>query len=181
MKKGCLRCTSLRSDALTPPSPTGLRDPHKKIGTVGSLSIQGEGWGEGEHAASVVVPFTLRSLLLWNDRTGERAMAAQSPPPWQPGLPARKSSLRDALSLFLSAFGSCVILHPCRSRPLGASLRLAPAYRKRFGDFQPDQSIAVSLLISCNPSFAFRTRKLLGIPQPTGRGWSCNPLQADIA
>ena len=27
---------------------------------------------------------------------------------------------------------------PCKSRPLGASLRLAPAYRKRFGDFQPD-------------------------------------------
>ncbi|AUU84662.1 hypothetical protein C2U54_11890 [Leclercia sp. LSNIH1] len=41
-------------------------------------------------------------------------------------------------SLFLPAFGSGVILHPCRSRPLGASLRLAPAYRKRFGDFQPD-------------------------------------------
>jgi hypothetical protein len=35
---------------------------------------------------------------------------------------------------------------PCKSRPLGASLRLAPAYRKRFGDFQPDHGAAVSLL-----------------------------------
>ncbi|WP_447729681.1 hypothetical protein [Enterobacter asburiae] len=56
-------------------------------------------------------------------------------------------------------------LHPCRPRPLGASLRplgaslrplgaslrplgaslrLAPALRKRFGDLQPDQGIAVS-------------------------------------
>jgi hypothetical protein len=29
---------------------------------------------------------------------------------------------------------------------LGASMRLAPAYRKRFGDFQPDHDIAISLL-----------------------------------
>ncbi|MGS6212335.1 hypothetical protein ACVGXO_20880 [Enterobacter hormaechei] len=35
-------------------------------------------------------------------------------------------------------------LHPCRPRPLGASLRLAPALRKRFGDLQPDQGIAES-------------------------------------
>ncbi|NEV84036.1 hypothetical protein FKQ74_16410 [Enterobacter asburiae] len=35
-------------------------------------------------------------------------------------------------------------LHPCRPRPLGASLRLASALRKRLGDLQPDQGIAVS-------------------------------------
>ncbi|QBF88570.1 hypothetical protein EXN74_19625 [Leclercia adecarboxylata] len=68
---------------------------------------------------------------------------AQSPPPWRPGLPARKSPLRGALSLFLQAFGSGTSLHPCRLCPLGASLRLAPALRKRFVDFQPDQAIAV--------------------------------------
>ncbi|HEY4438599.1 MAG TPA: hypothetical protein VGN40_20800, partial [Lelliottia sp.] len=49
-----------------------------------------------------------------------------------------KSPLRGALSLFLAAIGSGAILHPCRSHPLGASLRLDPASRKRFGDFQPD-------------------------------------------
>ncbi|QCZ27318.1 hypothetical protein FHN83_12040 [Leclercia adecarboxylata] len=53
------------------------------------------------------------------------------------------------LSLFPPAFGSGVILDPSRSRPLGASLRLAPAYRKRFGDFQSDHGAAVSFLIYC--------------------------------
>ncbi|AXF65636.1 hypothetical protein DVA44_16745 [Leclercia sp. W17] len=43
-----------------------------------------------------------------------------------------------------------MILHPCRSRPLGASLRLAPAYGQRFGDFQPDQGAAVRRLLFCN-------------------------------
>ena len=37
-------------------------------GTVGSLSIQGEGWGEGEHATAVVVPFTLCFVLLCQPR-----------------------------------------------------------------------------------------------------------------
>ncbi|QCZ28137.1 hypothetical protein FFB58_18580 [Enterobacter sp. MF024] len=64
---------------------------------------------------------------------------AQSPPPWLPGLPARKSPLRDSLSLFPPAIGSGTSLHPCRLCPLGASMRLAPACGKRFGDFQPDQ------------------------------------------
>jgi len=31
-----------------------------------------------------------------------------------------------------------------KARPLGASMRLAPAYRKRLSDLQPDQDIAVS-------------------------------------
>jgi hypothetical protein len=58
--------------------------------------------------------------------------------PGNPGSRQRKSPLRGALSLFLAAIGSGAILHPCRSHPLGASLRLDPASRKRFGDFQPD-------------------------------------------
>ncbi|MCM7835955.1 hypothetical protein, partial [Enterobacter asburiae] len=37
--------------------------------------------GEGEHTALVVIPFTLCSLLLCNDMTGERARVAQSPRP----------------------------------------------------------------------------------------------------
>jgi hypothetical protein len=42
--------------------------PDKNCGTVGPLSIQGEGWGEGEHAAVVVVPFTLNFVLLCQQR-----------------------------------------------------------------------------------------------------------------
>ncbi|AZL61513.1 hypothetical protein EI562_00235 [Enterobacter asburiae] len=37
---------------------------------------------------------------------------------------------------------------PCKARPLGASLRLAPACRKRLSDLQPDQGIPVSHLFS---------------------------------
>ncbi len=33
------------------------------MGTVLPLSLEGEGRGEGEHAATAVVPFTSRSLL----------------------------------------------------------------------------------------------------------------------
>ncbi|MEB6379430.1 hypothetical protein MXM41_10890, partial [Leclercia adecarboxylata] len=51
-----------------------------------------------------------------------------------------------ALSLFPPAIGSGAILDPCRSPPLGASLRLAPACGQRFGDFQPDTDVAVNLL-----------------------------------
>ena len=54
------------------------------------LSLEGEGWGEGEHTALVVIPFTLCSLLLCYGMTCERGMAAQSP-------------LRGALGLFLLA------------------------------------------------------------------------------
>jgi len=50
--------------------------------------------------------------------------------------------------LFPPAIGSGVILDPCRSRPLGASLRLAPAYGQRLSDFQPDSGVAVSLIFS---------------------------------
>ena len=52
-----------------------------------------------------------------------------------------------------------MILHPCRSRPLGASLRLAPACGQRFGDFQPDQGAAVTLLPYEYFYIAFRDKK----------------------
>ncbi len=88
----------------------------------------GEGWGEGEHTAVVLVPFTLYSLLFYNRTSGERARVAQSPPP-ATRAPGGKSSLRDTLGLFLPAIGSGVACihaghalsaHPCASpRPSG--------------------------------------------------------------
>ncbi len=79
--------------------------------------------------ALVVIPFTLCSLLLFNEMACERARAAQSPPPWRPGLPAILSS---AYSFRLSG---------------RASLRLDPAFRKRLGDLQPNQGIAVIFIL----------------------------------
>ncbi len=76
--------------------------------------------------------------------TRERVKGACRRPLNNPGSRQRKSPLRGTLSLFLQAFGSGTSLHPCRLCPLGASMRLAPAFRKRFGDFQPDQGAAVS-------------------------------------
>ena len=110
----------------------------------GALSLEGEGWGEGEHTALVDIPFTLCSLLLCNDMTGERARVAQSPPPWRPGLPAvnRRFAVPSAYSFRLVGDGRRQ--RPCKARPLGASLRLAPAFRKRLSDLQPDQVVAVS-------------------------------------
>ena len=104
----------------------------------------GEGWGEGEHTAVVLVPFTLYSLLFYNRTSGERARVAQSPPPWQPGLPAvnRRFAVPSAYSFRLIGYGRRY--RPCKARPLGASLRLAPAFRKRLSDLQPDQGIAES-------------------------------------
>ena len=60
--------------------------------------------------------------------------------------------------LIPAGLGSGVILHPCRSRPLGASLRLAPACGQRFGDFQPDQGVAVSRLLFCGYVIALRAK-----------------------
>ncbi|CAD5353949.1 protein of unknown function [Enterobacter cancerogenus] len=55
----------------------GLRNPQKlQPGAEHSLSIQGEGWGEGEHTTVVVISFTLRALLLCNHRTCERVKEA---------------------------------------------------------------------------------------------------------
>ncbi|TLU69473.1 hypothetical protein FFB58_00145 [Enterobacter sp. MF024] len=142
--------------------------------------------------ALVVIPFTSRAMLFCHNGTGERARAAQSPPPWQPGLPARKSPLRGlfapslgltpsgpaqalskitpgnfVLSLFLQAFGSGTSLHPCRLCPLGASLRLAPAFRKRFGDFQPDHDVAVDIKPVCTTVIAISS---IGSLSSLGRG-----------
>ena len=81
--------------------------PQNNACTDGPLSLEGEGWGEGEHTALVVIPFTLCSLLLCHDMTGERARVAQSPPPWRPGLPAenRRFAVPSAYSFRLIGDG----------------------------------------------------------------------------
>ncbi len=107
--------------------------------------------------------------------TRERVKGARRRPLHNPGSRQRKSPLRGALSLFLQAFGSGTSLHPCRLCPLGASLRLAPALRKRFVDFQPDRGVAVSLLKYCDDFIALRAVKLLGIFQPGGLGREPGP------
>ncbi|OYI70563.1 hypothetical protein CI684_10090 [Shigella sonnei] len=63
---------------------------------------------------------------------------AQSPPPWQPGLPAVNRRWRGSLILFLSAIGYGREVTSCKTRPQPTSMWAAPAYRKRFGDLQPD-------------------------------------------
>jgi hypothetical protein len=55
----------------------------------------GEGWGEGEHTAQVVIPFTLRSLLLCHHNTGERARVAHRHHPGNPG--SRQENRRFAM------------------------------------------------------------------------------------
>ncbi|MGS6175445.1 hypothetical protein ACVGWK_00940, partial [Enterobacter sichuanensis] len=57
--------------------------------------------------------------------------------------PGGKSPLPGTLSLFLHAIGSGMSLHPCRPRPLGASLALPPALLKALVDLQPDKVIDV--------------------------------------
>ncbi len=52
------------STVLSPRTSGCEGSPQISAGTEYSLSIQGEGWGEGEHTAVVVIPFTLRALLL---------------------------------------------------------------------------------------------------------------------
>ncbi|MDS0114662.1 hypothetical protein QYE88_32860, partial [Enterobacter hormaechei subsp. steigerwaltii] len=81
--------------------------PQNNACTDGPLSLEGEGWGEGEHTALVVIPFTLCSLLLCHDMSGERARVAQSPPPWRPGLPAvnRRFAVPSAYSFRLIGDG----------------------------------------------------------------------------
>ena len=118
----------------------------------------------------VVIPFTLCSLLLCNDMTGERARVAQSPPPWRPGLPAvnRRFAVPSAYSFRLIGYGrrqrpckAALSAHPCASpRPEG----------KRLSDLQPDQGIADSPQSFRKQLYCFCIKKLLGIPQPTGRG-----------
>ncbi len=65
-------------DALTPAlSHRSEGSPQNNACTDGSLSLVGEGWGEGEHTALVVIPFTLCSLLLCHNITCEHARVAQ--------------------------------------------------------------------------------------------------------
>ena len=49
-------------------------------------------------------------------------------------------------------------------------MRVAPAFRKRFGDFQPDHDTAVSPLIQWRNIIAELKTKITGEPSPTGRG-----------
>ncbi len=98
----------MRSDALTLTlSHRAEGSPQNNTSTDDPLSLEGEGWGEGEHTALVVIPFTLCSLLLCKDMAGERARAAQSPPPWRPGLPAvnRRFAVPSAYSFRLVGDG----------------------------------------------------------------------------
>ena len=98
----------MRPDALTPTlSHRAEESPQNNASMDDPLSLEGEGWGEGEHTAVVVIPFTLCSLLLCNDMTGERARVAQSPPPWRPGLPAvnRRFAVPSAYSFRLIGYG----------------------------------------------------------------------------
>ncbi|KDF50414.1 hypothetical protein AE07_00114 [Enterobacter cloacae BWH 43] len=44
--------------------------PTNNTCTDNPLSLEGEGWGEGEHTAEVVISFTLCSLLLCKDMAG---------------------------------------------------------------------------------------------------------------
>jgi hypothetical protein len=120
-----------------------------------------------EHTAVVVIPFT--TMLLCNDMTGERARVAQSPPPWRPGLPAvnRRFAVPSAYSFRLIGYGRRQ--RPCKARPLGASMRLAPAYRKRLSDLQPDQGVAVSYSFLIRNVHRFR-KKITGDPSARGRG-----------
>ena len=118
----------------------------------------------------VVIPFTLCSLLLCNDMTGERARVAQSPPPWRPGLPAvnRRFAVPSAYSFRLIGYGrrqrpckAALSAHPCASpRPEG----------KRLSDLQPDQGIADSPQSFRKQLYCFCIKKLLGIPLPVGEG-----------
>ncbi len=146
--------------------PCGLREPHEKMARSAPSPLWGEGWGEG----NMRLRWWFRSLYVlhfsFSRITRERARGARRLPPGYPGSRQRKSPLRGTLSLFLQAFGSGTSLHPCRLCPLGASLRLAPAFRKRFGDFQPDREVAVSLLKYCDYFIALRAIKLLWIPPP---------------
>ncbi|OOO94076.1 hypothetical protein AJR19_004625 [Shigella dysenteriae] len=65
--------------------------------------------------------------------------------PCTPRLWRTKSPLRDSLSLSLAATGSGARERPCKMRPRRASMRVAPASRERFGDFDATNTRAVFL------------------------------------
>ncbi len=125
-----------------------------------------------EHTAVVVIPFTLCSLLLCNDMTGERAGVAQSPPPRRPGLPAvnRRFAVPSAHSFRLIGYGrrqrpckAALSAHPCASpRPEG----------KRLSDLQPDRGIADSPQSFRKQLYCFCIKNYWGSLSPQGEGKS---------
>ncbi len=118
----------------------------------------------------VVIPFTLCSLLLCNDMTGERAGVAQSPPPRRPGLPAvnRRFAVTSAYSFRLIGYGrrqrpckAALSAHPCASpRPEG----------KRLSDLQPDRGIADSPQSFRKQLYCFCIKNYWGSLSPQGEG-----------
>ncbi|MES3463860.1 hypothetical protein ABK668_06120, partial [Enterobacter hormaechei] len=54
---------------------------------------------------------------------------------------------------------------------LGASLRLAPACRKRLSDLQPDQGIADSPQSFRKQLYCFCIKNYWGSLSPVGEGW----------
>ncbi len=122
---------SVRSGAFTLTlSHRAEGSPQNNACTDGPLSLEEEGWGEGEHTALVVIPFTLCSLLLCHDMTGERAGGGSvATTPGDPGF-RRKIAASRCLRLIpsgLSGTGGgnipvkpALSPHPCASpRPTG--------------------------------------------------------------
>ncbi|RDT51994.1 hypothetical protein DXF93_23730 [Escherichia coli] len=79
----------MRLDVLTPALSHRAEESSQKCEHEGYPLPGGEGQGEGENVALVVMPFTLCALLFCRDRTRERA-GWLTATPWRPGLPARK-------------------------------------------------------------------------------------------
>jgi len=164
--------------------------PQDNACTDGSLSLEGEGWGEGEHTAVEVIPFTLCSLLLCNGMTCERARVAQSPPPWRPGLPAVNRRFADCSphpwgSPFQGQRRRCPKLLPAilssaysfrlSGRAWPASLQATPSRRipaPRLGLTETPRRFTVGPGHRCKPLIflkqhsSLQVKKLPGIPQP---------------
>ncbi len=159
--------TIVRFDALTHGAEGS---PQINASTEQSPRPSGERVRVREHTAVVVIPFTLCSLLLCNDMTGERAGVAQSPPPRRPGLPAvnRRFAVPSAYSFRLIGYGrrqrpckAALSAHPCASpRPEG----------KRLSDLQPDRGIADSPQSFRKQLYCFCIKNYWGSLSPRGEG-----------
>jgi len=79
---------------------------------------------------------------------------------------------RGPLSFSFRLIGSGAMQRPCNARPEPASLRVAPALRIRFVDFQPDPVIAVTVLLSWH-NVAAAKRKTTG---DSAALWECRQL-----
>ncbi len=156
-------------DALTPALSHGAEgSPQINASTEQSPRSSGERVRVREYTAVVVIPFTLCSLLLCNDMTGERAGVAQSPPPRRPGLPAvnRRFAVPSAYSFRLIGYGrrqrpckAALSAHPCASpRPEG----------KRLSDLQPDRGIADSPQSFRKQLYCFCIKNYWGSLSPRG-------------